>query len=119
MKENNIANIDIGDPAEISLDLYPGRIFDGVVASITYGSSDGTRSSGLPSAPQSSGWMRDPQRFPVRITMTGYVEGSDEYDIRRMINGQADVVVYTGKSKFMNALAVVWLRLMSVLSYAY
>ena len=37
MKENNIANIDIGDPAEISLDLYPGRIFNGVVASISHG----------------------------------------------------------------------------------
>ena len=48
MKENNIANIDIGDPAEISLDLYPGRIFNGVVASISLAASDGTRDSGLP-----------------------------------------------------------------------
>ena len=55
MKENNIANIDIGDSAEISLDLYPGRIFNGVVASITMGASDGTRDSGLPSVPQVSG----------------------------------------------------------------
>ena len=50
MKENNIANIDIGDPAEISLDLYPGRIFDGVVASISFAASDGTGDGGLPQA---------------------------------------------------------------------
>lgn len=119
MKENNIANINIGDPAEVSLDLYPGRIFDGVVASISYAASDGTRNSSLPSAPKTSGWMRDPQRFPVRIAMPGYVVGSDAYDIRRMVNGQADVVVYTGESLFLNALAAVWMRLMSLISYAY
>jgi len=119
MKENNIANIDIGDPAEISLDLYPGRIFNGVVASISFGASDGTRDSGLPSTPETSGWMRDPQRFPVRIVMTDYQEGSEYHEIRRMMNGQADVVVFTGENPMMNALAVIWLRLMSIISYAY
>ena len=119
MKENNIANINIGDPAEISLDLYPGRIFDGVVASISYAASDGTRDSGLPSTPRVDGWMRDPQRFPVRIAMTGYEAGSEAVDIRRMVNGQADVVVYTGENRFMNALAAAWMWLMGVISYAY
>ncbi|OLQ72191.1 hypothetical protein BIT28_24525 [Photobacterium proteolyticum] len=119
MKENNIANINIGDPAEISLDLYPGRIFDGVVASITYAASDDTREGSLPSAPRVDGWMREPQRFPVRIVMPDYQVGSEGHDIRRMVNGQADVVVYTGESRFMNALAVMWMRLMSLVSYAY
>lgn len=119
MKENNIANIDIGDTAEISLDLYPGRIFDGVVASITMGASDSTRDSGLPSVPKVSGWMRDPQRFPVRIAMTGYEVGSEAHDVRRMVNGQADVIVYTGENGFLNALGAAFMRLMSVLSYAY
>ncbi len=119
LKENNIANIDIGDPAEISLDLYPGRIFDGVVASISYGASDGTHDSSLPSAPSNNGWMRDPQRFPVRITMTDYQDGSEGHDIRRMINGQADVVIYTGESGIMNMLGFIWMRFMSILSYAY
>ena len=119
MKENNIANIDIGDSAEIVLDLYPGRIFNGVVASITMGASDGTRDSGLPSAPQVSGWMRDPQRFPVRIAMTGYEVGSEAHDVRRMMNGQADIIVYTGENAFLNALGAAWIRLMSVISYAY
>lgn len=119
MKENNIANIDIGDPAEISLDLYPGRIFNGVVASISFAASDGTRGGSLPSAPRVDGWMRDPQRFPVRIAMAGYEVGSEAVDIRRMVNGQADVVVYTGENRFLNALAAAWMRLMSVISYGY
>ena len=119
MKENNIANINVGDPTEISLDLYPGRIFDGMVASISFAASDGTRDSGLPSTPQTSGWMRDPQRFPVRIVMQDYQVGSEAHDIRRMVNGQADVVVYTGDNPILNALAAVWVRLMSLISYAY
>ena len=121
MTENNIANIDIGDTAEISLDLYPGTgsIFNGVVASISYAASDGTPNGSLPSIPRVDGWMRDPQRFPVRIVMTDYEVGSETFDIRRMVNGQADVVVYTGENRFLNALAAAWIRLMGVLSYAY
>ena len=119
LKENNVANINIGDRAEISLDLYPGRIFDGEVASISYAASDGTFDGALPSVPRATGWMRDPQRFPVRITMTGFEGGSENLDIRRMVNGQADVVVYTGESWLMNGLAALWVRLMSFLSYAY
>ena len=119
MTENNIANIDIGDPAEISLDLYPSLIFNGVVASISFAASDRTSSGSLPSVPRVDGWMRDPQRFPVRIAMTDYEVGSEASDIRRMINGQADVIVYTGQSRFLNALAAAWIRFMGVLSYAY
>jgi hypothetical protein len=81
--------------------------------------SDGTRDSGLPRAPRHSGWLRDPQRFPVRIVMPGYEVGSETFDIRRMVNGQADVVVYTGENRLLNALAAAWMRFMSVISYAY
>ncbi|MGA9253883.1 MAG: HlyD family secretion protein [Roseobacter sp.] len=119
MTENNIANISIGDPAEITLDLYPGRIFEGVVSSITMGVSAGSEAGDLPKPPKSTGWMRDPQRFPVRISMTGYEVGNEAADIRRMLNGQADVTVYTGESGVLNSLGELWIRFMSWLSYAY
>jgi hypothetical protein len=45
--------------------------------------------------------------------------GSETYDVRRMMNGQADVIVYTSENGFMNALGAAWMRLMSVISYAY
>ena len=63
--------------------------------------------------------MRDPQRFPVRIRMSGYEIGDENADIRRNLNGQADVIVYTSNSWLMNGLGKVWIRLMSWLSYAY
>jgi hypothetical protein len=50
--------------------------------------------------------------------MRGY-EVVDRADIHRNFNGQADVVVYTGGNSVLNALAAVWIRLMSWLSYAY
>lgn len=120
LTENNIARISVGDPVELTLDLYPGRIFDGVVSSFSFGASVGTQMAGdLPKPPEVDGWMRDPQRFPVRIRMQGYEIGSDTADVRRMLNGQADVIVYTGDSWLLNTLGAGWIRLMSWLSYAY
>jgi len=120
LTENNIARISVGDPVELTLDLYPGRIFDGVVSSFSIGASVGAPIAGeLPKPPEVDGWMRDPQRFPVRIRMQGYEIGTDTTDVRRMLNGQADVIVYTGDSWLLNTLGAAWIRLMSWLSYAY
>jgi len=120
LTENNIASVSIGDPVEITLDLYPGRIFDGVVSSISNAASIGVQRPGdLTKPPEVTGWMRDPQRFPVRIRMLGYEVGHENADIRRMLNGQADVIVYTDDNGFMNMLGAAWIRLMSWLSYAY
>jgi multidrug resistance efflux pump len=122
MTENNLARIAIGNRAEIGLDLYPARIFAGQVTSITIGAAAphaGTSPEGLPKQPEISGWMRDPQRFPVRIRMESYGTGSEAADIRRMFNGQADVVVYTGDTTVLNALAMAWIRFMGWISYAY
>jgi multidrug resistance efflux pump len=121
MTENNLGRVAIGNPVEIALDIYPGRIFGGVVSSITLAAAapGQSASSALPQPPKVTGWMRDPQRFPVRITMRDYSSGSEAHDIRRMFNGQADVVIYTETTGFLNALAAAWIRFMSWLSYAY
>jgi len=120
LTENNLARVAIGDPVEMTLDLYPGRIFEGAVSSITIGASAGPGSAGsLPTPPKEQAWMRDPQRFPVRIRMLGYEIGSEQVDIRRNLNGQADVIVYTGDSWILNTLGALWIRLNAWISYAY
>ncbi len=120
LTENNLARVSIGDPVEMTLDLYPGRIFKGAVSSITIGASAGPESAGsLPTPPKEQAWMRDPQRFPVRIRMLGYEIGSEQVDIRRNLNGQADVIVYTGDSWILNTLGAIWIRLNAWISYAY
>ena len=121
LTENNLGNVDVGDPAEIVLDIHPGRVLEGRVASISGATADGTETApgSLTAAPRQSGWLREPQRIPVRIVLQGYEVGDPEDDLRLMINGQADVIVYTSDSPLLNALGRFAIRLGSVLSYAY
>lgn len=116
MRENSIGNIKPGDPAEILLDVAPGRVFKGEVASIGYGVKLRSRDTPgeLAAVQNASGWLRDAQRFPVIIRFS-----DDEAKGLRRAGGQADVTVYTGDSTILNGLARLWIRLLSLLSYAY
>ncbi len=116
MRENSIGNVKPGDPVEILLDIAPARIFAGVVASIGYGvGQDRNVPLGeLPTITESSGWLRDSQRFPVIIKFV-----DDASRGLRRVGGQADVMIYTGDRTLLNALGWLWIRLMSVLSYVY
>lgn len=114
LRENNLANIEAGDPVEIVLDVAPARIFRGTVRSVGFGVSAGMSGSRgeLEQVSGSSGWLRDPQRFPVIIAFDG-----DEAIGLRRVGGQADVVVYTGSRPLLNTIARLRLRLVSWLSY--
>lgn len=114
LTENNLGRIEAGNPVEIALDVAPGQIFRGTVRSIGFGVSTGSSGSrgDLEQVSTRSGWLRDPQRFPVVIT---FDEG-EALGLRR-VGGQADVVVYTGSRPILNAIARLRLRLMSWISY--
>jgi multidrug resistance efflux pump len=114
MRENNISNIEVGDPVEFALDVAPGRVFGGTVRSVGYGVSTqgGVNRGDLPTVSSSQGWLRDPQRFPVII-------GLDSPETEGLVRagGQADVVVYTGRHPLLNTLARWRIRLRSWVSY--
>lgn len=115
LKENNISNMKIGDPVEFSLDVAPGKIFEGNVRSIGYGVSTGNSNRGdLPSITSAQGWLRDPQRFPVIISFDNQELGPL---LRR--GGQVDVVIYTNVEDhgLISKLARFRIRLLSWLSY--
>ncbi len=113
LKENNISNINPGDPVEFLLDVAPGKIFKGTVRSLGHGVSSGSDERGkLPDVKGTSGWLRDPQRFPVIITM----DNKDAAQYSRL-GGQADVVVFTGNNPLLNMLGRWRIRLNGVLSY--
>ncbi len=116
LRENSLGNIDPGDEAEILLDVAPGRVFKGRVASIGYGVETGSQHQlgALPTVNDQSGWLRDPQRFPVIIRFAD--DGSRGL---RRAGGQADVVFYTGTNYLMNPLAWLWIRFVGVLSFVY
>ncbi len=116
MRENSIANVKPGDSVEILLDIAPARIFAGEVTSIGYGVGEDRNVplGELPTITESSGWLRDAQRFPVIIKFV-----DDASRGLRRAGGQADVIIYTGDRTLLNALGWFWIRLMSVLSYVY
>ncbi len=113
MRENNLGHIDIGDPVELSLDVMPGRIIKGTVRSVGYGVSDGRNSNAgtLPSISPSMGWVREPQRFPVIVTLDEDIRGLGR------IGGQASVIVFTGRNFFLNAIGRLQIRIATLLSY--
>jgi len=71
--ETYLRRVRIGQPARITIDMYPGRVFSGVVEGISAGiyQVDGeTAGYGLPLVRQTIDWVRLAQRFPVRVTIT-------------------------------------------------
>ncbi|MDM0081689.1 HlyD family secretion protein [Variovorax sp. J31P179] len=118
MTENNLGNINPGDPVAIVLDVMPGQVLKGRVRSLGSGVGSGKQAQPgtLPTIDNSRDWLRQAQRFPVAIEF-------DQAEIERLrgvrIGGQAEVLVYTGDHPFMNWLASLYIRLMSYLSYLY
>jgi membrane fusion protein (multidrug efflux system) len=68
-KETDLANMYVGQPAEIKVDAYPGVHIHGHVASI--GAGTGSQFSVLPAQNASGNWVKVRQRVPVRIAIDG------------------------------------------------
>jgi len=68
-KETDLANMYVGQPAEIDIDAYPGVEINGHVASI--GAGTGAQFSVLPAQNASGNWVKVRQRVPVRIALDG------------------------------------------------
>lgn len=118
MTENNLGRMKPGAEAEIVLDVLPGEILTGRVRSVGYGVSaqGGAKPGALPEVENSRDFLRQAQRFPVIIEFEpdqlAKIPGLRE-------GGQADVVVYTGENWLLNSFAWIYIRVMSLLSYAY
>ena len=87
-KETDLANMYVGQPAEITIDAYPGLTLHGRVASI--GAGTGSQFSVLPAQNASGNWVKVRQRVPVRISIDSNPSG------RALLAGlSADVSVDT------------------------
>lgn len=116
LRENNLANLSIGNSVEIALDVDPGTIYQGTISSIGFAVDTSSTSAvgGLATVESKTGWLRDAQRFPVMITFD-----DDSTNGKRRLGGQADVQIYTGDNWFVNGLGWIWIRVLSILSYVY
>ena len=118
MTENNLGRVEPGTPVAIVLDAFPGQVFAGRVRSVGYGVSvgSGTAPGTLPTVENSRDWLRPAQRFPVVVE---FIPG--ELEARRgiRVGGQAEVMAFPSSGNPLNPLGRLFLRLMSLLSYAY
>ena len=67
-KETDLANMRVGQPAEITFDAYPELKVRGKVSSI--GAGTGSEFSVLPAQNANGNWVKVTQRVPVRIAIT-------------------------------------------------
>jgi multidrug resistance efflux pump len=116
LRENSLEYISPGARAEVVLDVLPGRVLPARVESVGWGvgESDVDTITGLPKTRQGTGgWLAPAQRFPVELAFE--TAGGPPHGVR--YNARASVILYTGDHPVFNALAWLWIRLISVLTY--
>ncbi|MBK1790807.1 HlyD family secretion protein [Persicirhabdus sediminis] len=116
MRENSLSRIKPGNSVEIVLDAAPGKVFTGHVRSVSFGVDDntGNQLGGLTTVKTTQGWLREAQQFPVIIDFTD----ANAKGFKR-VNGQSNVIVYTGDGVVFNSLGKAWIRIVSFFSHIY
>jgi multidrug resistance efflux pump len=112
--ENSLEHLKTGDAVDVVLDIRPGRIYPGRIESIGWAvdSRDIDPATGLPTIRNDTGWLRDAQKFAVRIQ---FDPDTRPRGIR--LGSQANVVVYTGNSSITDKIGRLWIILISYLTY--
>lgn len=115
-RENSLPRMKPGLAAQVTMGMYPGRIFDAVVESVGWGVGvgQGIPSGLLPDIESSTDWVKVSQRFPVRLRLL-----SPEADSDLRVGGSITVVVYATENVVLNSLARLWLNVASILNYVY
>jgi len=90
-KETDLAEMAVGQHAEVRFDAYPDLVLRGRVASI--GAGTGAEFSVLPAQNATGNWVKVTQRVPVKIALEGESP-------RQLIAGlSTEVTVFTGKKR--------------------
>ncbi|MGY1520039.1 HlyD family secretion protein [Luteimonas sp. A482] len=118
MRENQLGNITSGARAYVVFDDRPGRVFPARVESVGWGIAQGGEAptGQLPTVDAPAGWLREPQRFPVRVVVDPPANQADALPPGRS-GAQANVVVLTRERSLLNLLARAWIRIVAVMSY--
>jgi len=115
--ENNLGNIKTGDKVEIVFDSLPGNVLAGRVRGTGFGVSvDTTPLGSLPTVDNNRQWLRDAQRFPVDVEFK-LSDSSQRQGVR--VGAQASVIVYTGDNWLFNFFGKIYIRISSLLTYAF
>ncbi len=117
--ENNLGRMQVGTPVELLFDIFPGEVFEGSVTSIGLGVSASNKppAGTLPTIDNDRDWLRQSQRFPVVVSFKDDIAPEQLNQLR--IGGQSSVIAYNEGSGAVAWLGWIWMRFMSILSYAY
>lgn len=74
-KEKQMANINLGQTVEISIDALPGKKFNGMVTAIS--SATGSKYSMVPTDNSAGNFVKIQQRVPVKIDFTDSISADD------------------------------------------
>lgn len=115
--ENNLGNIDAGDPVELVFDALPGKVFSGRIRGTGFGVDVADAPLGsLPTIQNNREWLRDAQRFPVQVEFD-LSDSKDRLAVR--VGAQASVITYTGEHWLFNTTGKIYIRIVSILTYAF
>ena len=109
-----------GSEVRVAFDLLPGHLFNGRVDSVGWGVTRGGEApvGNLPDVQSQKGWLRDPQRFPVRIVLKPEANNTLR-DLPLRNGAQANVLILTDPHSWLNPIGRLWLRIVSWFSYFY
>ncbi|MFD2740584.1 HlyD family secretion protein [Sulfitobacter aestuarii] len=92
LRENQLQQVDPGDPVHLLFDALPGRIFKGSVESIAWGINPGRNvQGGLVVSQPSNRWFEPARRIPVRIELAG---GMEAWPNSVRVGGKVHAVVF-------------------------
>jgi multidrug resistance efflux pump len=120
LRENQLRDVVPGNEVRVAFDFQPGRVFTGRVESVGWGITKGGEApaGNLPQVQSDRGWVRDPQRFPVRISLVREPDGVHQ-DLPLRNGAQANVLILTNPDSWLNPFGRALLRIVSWLRYIY
>jgi multidrug resistance efflux pump len=114
-RENALEHIAAGQRVGLTFNTYPGRVFEGRVQSVGWGVSEGqgVPSGDLPAVKNPQAWIRQAQRFQVRINP----ETPADHPLR--VGATATVTVYTTDDHWLHPVAEAWQQVVAWFDYLY
>ena len=117
-RENQLGNMNVGDAAEVVLDVLPGQVWPAQLVSFAAGImtvNQTAASGGLVDTPPQQQWMAEPQRFGVRLQF----DPPDQRPPNVRLGSQATVMVYTEEAGLLRPLWKLLIRVRALISYVY